>query len=404
MDGERDRGAHSEDAADEHRPLKADCIERVTHEEQPADEEGDGDDEGNDVHMAILGTIPPVPIMIAIAPDSFKGSLGSTAVATAMAAGWRSVRPDDYLVLVPQADGGEGTLEALETAVANSVRHAAGSVTGPDGRPVDAFWLELPGATAVVELSISSGLPLMAALDPLGATTRGLGEVIAAALDAGAQRLIIALGGSASTDGGRGALEALGWPHSLRPAPSGGVTLLSDVTAPLLGPTGAAAVFAPQKGASAAQVAELEARLAAFAAELGGDTTLPGSGAAGGTAYGFSAAWGAQILSGADYICALTGLDDVLEEADALITGEGRFDAQSLGGKVVGQLLAKAPARTVVIAGQLDAEPPDLGYSLTTLAGSSEAAMTQTAHWLHGAAAAAARDLGPTFSRARSSQ
>ena len=333
---------------------------------------------------------------VVIAPDSFKGTLGAADVAAAIAEGWRSVRPEDELVVLPQADGGEGTLEALQAAMHTAVRHDVRGVTGPDGRPVDAHWLALPDGSAAVELALSSGLPLMAQLDAMGATTRGLGEVIAAALDAGASRLLIGLGGSASTDGGRGALEALGWPHSLRAAPRDGVILLSDVTAPLLGPQGAAVVFGPQKGATPEQVALLEARLTAFAAQLGGDPTAPGAGAAGGTGFGLMAAWGATATSGADFIAELTGLR--AQQPDVLVTGEGRFDSQSLGGKVVGQQLARATGRTVVIAGALDATPPDLGFSLTELAGSAAAAMAQTAHWVAIAAAEAARAVSPTFS------
>ena len=337
-----------------------------------------------------------------IAPDSFKGTLGAADVATAIAEGWRRVRPHDELVLLPQADGGEGTLDALRAALPTAMRHEVRGVTGPDGRPVDASWLALPDGTAAVELALSSGLPLMAALDAMGATTRGLGEVIAAALDAGATRLLVGLGGSASTDGGRGALEALGWPDALRAAPPGGVVLLSDVSAPLLGPTGAATVFGPQKGATAEQVDALEARLTDFAALLGGDPAIPGAGAAGGTGYGLMAAWGATVTSGADYIAELTGLSARRE--DVLVTGEGRFDSQSLGGKVVGQQLVRATGRTVVIAGDLGATPPDLGYSLTELAGSAEAAMADTARWVAAAAEAAARDLDPTFSAHHPSQ
>ncbi len=337
-----------------------------------------------------------------IAPDSFKGTLGAADVAGAIATGWRRVRPADQLVLLPQADGGEGTLDALQAALPDTVRHVVHNVTGPDGRAVDAAWLALPDGTAAVELALSSGLPLMHALDAMGATTRGLGEVIAAALDAGTTRLLIGLGGSASTDGGRGALEALGWPTAPRPAPQGGVILLSDVTAPLLGTEGAAAVFGPQKGATAEQVVQLEQRLADFAAQLGGDPMAPGAGAAGGTGFGFMAAWGATATSGADYIAELTGMHSL--SPDVLITGEGRFDSQSLGGKVVGQQLARARARTVVIAGALLATPPDLGYSLTELAGSADAAVGDTAHWVTEAAAAAARALDPTFSAHHPSQ
>jgi glycerate 2-kinase len=344
-----------------------------------------------------------VPLSVVIAPDSFKGTLAAAEVAAAMAEGWGRERPDDELRLLPQADGGEGTLDAIAAALPAAVRHTRTDVTGPDGRPVTAQWLALPDGRAVVELASSSGLPLMAELDAMGATSRGLGEVIAAALDAGATGLLIGLGGSASTDGGLGALEALGLRivdgvldrRSLRAAPAGGVTLLSDVTAPLLGPFGAAAVFGPQKGADAAQIAALDARLADLIPVFGGNPDAPGAGAAGGTGYGLAAVWGAAYASGADHLAALTGLDDALASADVLITGEGSFDSQSLGGKVVGQQLAKIHGRSVVIAGRVTAEAPDLAYSLTELAGSSAAAMADTAHWVREAAAHAASH--PTF-------
>jgi glycerate kinase len=335
-----------------------------------------------------------VRLSVLIAPDSFKGSLTARAAAEAMAAGWRSERPGDRITLIPQADGGEGTLDALEAAIDGAVRHRVPAVTGPDGRPVDATWLELPasdghGAVAVVELAESSGLPLMQTPDPLGATTRGLGEVIAAALDAGAQELLIGLGGSASTDGGAGALEALAG----HVPPPRGVTLLTDVTSPLLGPAGAAAVFGPQKGATAAQVAQLEERLARLAAEVGGDPSAPGAGAAGGTAFGFATAWGGAIVSGADYLARLTGLDAALATSDVLVTGEGRFDEQSLSGKVVGRLLEKASGQTVVIAGQLHAAPRGLGFGLSDIAGSTAAALSEPERWVRAAAARAAREI-----------
>jgi glycerate kinase len=364
---------------------------------------------------------------IVIAPDSFKGSLSAREVAEAVAAGWRTVRPADDLVLIPQADGGEGTLDAMEAAVPHAVRRDAGPVTGPDGRSTPGQWLELPGDVAVLELAQSSGLPLMRSLDPLGATTRGLGEVVGAALDAGATSLVIGLGGSASTDGGAGALAALGLrlvdaagaplpdggaalaglaaldASTLRSAPAGGVLLLSDVTAPLLGPTGAAAVFGPQKGATPDQVAVLDAALARFAEHLGGDSALPGTGAAGGTGYGFAAAWGADIRSGADHLAALSGLEDAVERADVLLLGEGRFDSQSLGGKIVGQLLLRAGAsgvRAGVIAGQVAAEATIAGQAVWTralvdIAGSVEAAIAEPSTWLHAAGADAERHFGP---------
>jgi glycerate kinase len=360
-----------------------------------------------------------MPLRVVIAPDSFKGSLAAAGVAEAIADGWRSVRPDDVLVLLPQADGGEGTLAAIAAAVPGAVLRSAGDVTGPDGRPTPAHWLTLPDGTAVIELADSSGLPLMAAPDALGASTRGLGEVIGGALDAGARSLVIGLGGSASTDGGAGALSALGMrlldsddrplgdgggelarlarvdATALRAAPAGGVRLLTDVTAPLLGPQGAAAVFGPQKGASPDDVARLETALATFAGLLGEGAAVPGSGAAGGAGYGFLAAWGARIEAGSQAIATLTGLAAEAASADVVITGEGRFDLTSMTGKVVGNALGLAGGRTVIIAGQLAAEPPPgvRGWDLTELAGSVEAALGDPARWLRDAGTAAARSV-----------
>ena len=363
---------------------------------------------------------------IVIAPDSFKGSLSAREVADAIASGWRSIRPGDDLTLAPQADGGEGTLDAIESAVPGAVRRSAGLVTGPDGRPTPGEWLELPSGTAVVELAQSSGLPLMDHLDALGATTRGLGEVVRAALDAGATALVIGLGGSASTDGGAGALSALGLRltdaagspipdggaaladlahvdrSALLPAPVGGVTLLTDVTSPLLGDTGAAAVFGPQKGATPADVERLDDALSHFARVLGGDVDLPGAGAAGGTGFGLASAWGAAVESGADYLAVLSGLGAAIDGADVLLLGEGRFDSQSLAGKVVGQLLQRAEERAVaagVIAGQVSttaviAGEPVWTVALADLAGSVDAAIAEPAHWLRDAGAAAARHFG----------
>lgn len=352
---------------------------------------------------------------VVIAPDSFKGSLSAIDVAAAITDGWRSVRPDDELRLFPQADGGEGTLDAVAGAIPGAERRSAGTVTGPDGRPVPGEWLALPDGAAVVELAQMSGLPMMEQLDALGASTRGLGQVIAAA--AGANRIVLGIGGSASTDGGAGALSALGLRvldadgllvadggaalagaasvdrSALVPLPP--VTVLTDVTAPLLGPAGAAAVFGPQKGADPAEVAELDAALANFARLLGGDPGQPGAGAAGGTGYGFAAAYGATIVSGADFLAELTGLDDAIAAADVVLSGEGRFDDQSLTGKVVGQLLAKSShARFGVIAGQVTVDADVWSASISDLAGSVDAAIADTAHWLREAGARAARELG----------
>ena len=357
---------------------------------------------------------------IVVAPDSFKGSLAAGPAAAAIAEGWRSVRPVDELVPLPQADGGEGTLDAIASAVPSARCVAAGPVSGPDGRAVEGRWLSLPDRTAIVELAQASGLPLMARPDARRATTRGLGEVIGRALDAGATALVIGLGGSASTDGGAGALAALGLgladssgttlrdggvqlsrlarvdPGALRPPPAGGVRLLTDVDAPLLGPHGAAAAFGPQKGAGPTDVAELEAALARFAGLLGGEPDRPGAGAAGGTAYGFAAAWAARIEPGSAAIAQLTGLPGAIADADVLLTGEGRFDATSLRGKVVGNALALASRAGVpagVVAGRVDADPGCWSASLTDFAGSEAAATRRPARWLAAAGAAAARSM-----------
>ena len=371
-------------------------------------------------------------MLIVVAPDSFKGSIGAADAAAALAEGWRSVRPGDDLGCVPLADGGEGTLEVLAAAVLASTGLATTGtaarwhrlrVTGPGGGGrVASCWLEIPDATACVELARSSGLPLMASLDPLGAQTTGTGELIAAALDAGARRIVIALGGSASTDGGTGALAALGARFAdalgrtlaagggalaglasadltgLRPRPPGGVVCLTDVRAPLLGPRGAAAVFGPQKGADAAQVAVLEEGLARLARVLGGDPAAPGAGAAGGTGYGFAAAWGAEIRPGAAELTRLVGLDRELAGADLVITGEGRYDDTSREGKVVGTVLAAAARASVpaaLVAGTIAADPAGFATSvaLAALACGTAAAMEHPRRWLRAAGQALARDV-----------
>ena len=346
-----------------------------------------------------------------VAPDSFKGSIGAAAAAAALARGWRAVRASDQVSCLPLADGGEGTLDVLAAAVPEARWHAA-SVSGPGSERVTSSWLELPGQTGVIELARASGLPLLVSPDPLGAHTTGTGQLISAALDAGAARILIALGGSASTDGGTGALSALGARFTdtagsrlppgggalaslasadlsaLRPPPAGGVTCLTDVTAPLLGPLGAAAVFGPQKGAGPGQIAALEAGLTRLARVLGGDPAAPGAGAAGGTGYGFAAAWGAVIVPGAAELGRIAGLDAALAGADLVITGEGRYDPTSTAGKVTGAVLAAAAAAAVpaaLTAGSIAAELPAglaRAVSLSELAGSAAAALADPARWL----------------------
>lgn len=345
---------------------------------------------------------------IVFAPDSFKGTVSADDAAALLAAGWRNVRPADEVLLMPMADGGEGTLDVLARAIPSAQWRSAPGCTGPDGRRVDARYLLLPGDVGAVELARTSGLPLMRNPDPLGATTRGLGDVIAIALDAGARELVIAVGGSASTDGGAGALVALGLRlldatgkpvddgggalatlarvnnGELRAPPAGGVRVLTDVTHPLLGPTGAAAVFGPQKGASTLEVALLDAALARFAALLGGDPTAPGAGAAGGTAFGFAAAWGARIVPGAAAIADLIGLDDALTGADFVVTGEGRLDDSSWHGKVVGEVAGRTTVPLGIACGSATGQPPVTAdvVTLAELAGSVEAAVADPKRWL----------------------
>jgi glycerate kinase len=360
-------------------------------------------------------------VRVLLAPDSFKGSVTAGQAAAALARGWRAERPGDQVTCLPLADGGEGTLDVLADAVPGARWHQA-VVTGPGGAPVDCAWLELPGAVAAVELARASGLPLLARPDPMGAHTAGLGEVIGRALDHGARGIVIGLGGSASTDGGTGALTALGARFlaasghelppgggslaalaaadlaRLRPPPAEGVTCLTDVTAPLLGPLGAAAVFGPQKGAGPQQVARLEAGLARLAELLGGEPGAPGAGAAGGTGYGLAAGWGAVLTSGAAELARLAGLDRAVAAADLVVTGEGRFDPTSLTGKAAGTVIAAAAAAGVpvaLVAGQLSGTPPAAAavVTLTALAGGPGPALADPGHWLGEAGRALARDL-----------
>jgi glycerate 2-kinase len=359
---------------------------------------------------------------VVAAPDSFKGSIGAAAAAAALAAGWRQIRPADEVVELPLADGGEGTMAVLAAATQAGRWHTT-DVSGPGEVRVAATWLELEGNVAVVELAAAAGLPLLTELIPLTAHSYGVGELIGHALDAGARRIEVALGGSACTDGGTGALAALGarfldadgreLPRGggaltrlaaidmsgLRPPPAGGVSCLTDVRAPLLGARGAAAVFGPQKGAGPADIAALDAGLAQLASLLGGEPDAPGAGAAGGCGYGLAAAWGARLLPGAAQVAEIAGLPAALVGADLVITGEGQYDATSLGGKVVGAVLAAAATagvRVAVVAGRVAAPPPaGVGaLGLSALAGSAEAAISEPGRWLEAAGRRLAASAG----------
>jgi glycerate kinase len=361
-------------------------------------------------------------VRVVIAPDSFKGSISAAGAAAALARGWRSARPGDEVLELPLADGGEGTLAVLAGAVPASSWHRA-RVSGPGTALVGAAWLSLPGNVAVIELAAAAGLTQLSELQPLRAHSYGVGQLIAAALDSGAGRIEIALGGSACTDGGSGLLSALGARFldqagqpvprggagllgldridlsGLRPPPPGGVSCLTDVRAPLLGPGGAAPVFGPQKGAGPGDVAILAQGLTRLAGLLGGDPAEPGAGAAGGCGYGLAAGWGALLLPGAAQLAAIAGLPAALAAADLVITGEGQYDLTSLEGKVAGAVSAAAAQARVpaaVVAGRLAVAPPagTAGLDLVTLAGSAAAAMSNPARWLEAAGARLAAGRG----------
>ncbi|MDX6647458.1 MAG: glycerate 2-kinase [Miltoncostaeaceae bacterium] len=307
-----------------------------------------------------LGAGPRVAL---VAPAAFKGALSAAAAARAIGAGLRLALPDLETRLAPVADGGEGTLEALVAAAGG--RERTFEVGDPLGRPVRAALGLLPGGTAVVELARASGYERLAAdeRDPEATTTFGTGELIRAALDLGARRIVVGLGGSATTDGGLGLARALGvraLDAEGRELPGRGADLARvadidrsgldprlegvlidvacDVDNPFHGPDGAARVFAPQKGADAAAVERLDAGLASLAAVIAAATgvdlqALPGAGAAGGAAGGLAALLGARLTPGAPLVLDAIGFAGRLDGAHVCVTGEGRLDGQSAAGK-----------------------------------------------------------------------
>jgi glycerate 2-kinase len=335
-----------------------------------------------------------------VCPDKFRGSLTAAAAAAAMAEGLRRAGVEDVVAL-PLADGGEGTLDALLDAVGGSRRTT--TVTGPLGDPVAAEWAMLRGGVAVVEMARASGLALVEGRnDPLRASSRGTGELIAAAARSGAKRIVVGVGGSASTDGGLGAVDALGW--SL---PAIDVTVACDVTTPFLD---AARVYGPQKGASAAQIALLGRRLQRLSEQYelrtGVDVrAIEGGGAAGGLA-GALAVLGATLEPGFDVVAGAAGLGDALEGASIVVTGEGRLDRTSLEGKVVGGALEWAEehgvAHRCVIAGQVDTDARErleaagvLVLALSDRVWEAAESFTRAALLVEEAALEAARTLFP---------
>lgn len=330
---------------------------------------------------------------IICAPDSFKESMSAAQAAAAMAEGARRARPGARIDLCPIADGGEGTVEAVVRAARGSMQTA--TVRGPlGGMIVNAAWGRLPdGRTAILELPSAAGLALVPRdrRNPLHATTFGLGQLARAAIDEGCTTIIIGLGGSATCDGGCGMAQALGVRFSLdddrildersgesmtgahlariraidRTAAAalarGGVRFVAanDVTNPLHGLRGAAHVFAPQKGASPTEVGQLDEALRHLAGLLPEvEAQAPGMGAAGGCAFGIVALLGGTLRRGIELVLEAVGFDERLGGADLVLTGEGRLDEQSLGGKAVSGVVAAASGRGVPVIAVVGSAAP----------------------------------------------
>ncbi|WP_435132048.1 glycerate kinase [Actinacidiphila sp. bgisy144] len=371
---------------------------------------------------------------VLVAADKFKGSLTAVEVAAHVTAGLREVAPQVAVTSLPVADGGDGTVDA---AVAAGFERRTARVAGPLGAPVDAAYA-LRGGTAVVEMAEASGLRHLppGVFAALTATTYGTGELLRAALDAGARTIVLGVGGSATTDGGAGMLAALGArlldAEGVPVAPGGAalaslatadlsgldprladteIVLASDVDNPLRGPKGAAAVYGPQKGASEQDVALLDGALGQYAAVLGatlGGAALaaadaPGAGAAGGIGYGALVGLRASFRPGIEVLLDVLGFADAVSRADLVITGEGSLDAQTLHGKAPVGVAAAARSRGVPVAavcGRLALSPEELAsvgitraYALAELEPDVQRCMADAARLLRLAAASLARDF-----------
>lgn len=342
---------------------------------------------------------------VLVAPDSFGGTLSAVEAANAIAAGWRSVAPDDDLDLLPLSDGGPGFVAVLAASLASG-RLVSVEVEDPLRRPVTARLLVV-GDTAYVESAQACGLHLLAATerDPSRTTTRGFGQLLRAAIgEPGVRRIVVGLGGSATNDGGQGAWEVLG--DSPVP-PDIGLVAATDVDNPLLGPNGASAVFGPQKGADRAMVLDLDDRLRAWADEvearlrIRGLRDKPGAGAAGGLGFALYA-WGAERRSGFEVVAAAVGLADHIDGTDLVITGEGAFDGQSLRGKVpagVAKAAQEGAVPCLVIAGRVEVGRRDAAgagieatYAVADTLGSPDKALAAGADGVRETAARVARE------------
>lgn len=324
---------------------------------------------------------------IVIAPDSFKESLSAMAVANAIEAGFREIFPHADYLKIPVADGGEGTVQAMIEATAG--RRVELAVSGPLGEAVQAFYGLTGGdAVAVIEMAAASGLELLPPplRNPLKTTSYGTGELIRGALDAGARRFVLGVGGSATNDGGAGMLQALGvrlldaqgaelGPGGAELARLAGIDIARldpriqdcvfdiacDVSNPLVGPQGASAVFGPQKGATAEMVAQLDANLRHYAAVIARDlrcevADVPGAGAGGGIAAAMMVFLNGRLRPGSEIVTDTIGLDQAVCDADLVITGEGRIDSQTINGKTpvgVARVAARHGKPVIAIGGCL---------------------------------------------------
>jgi len=323
-----------------------------------------------------------MPHVVLIAPAAFKGTLGPRQVADALAVGTRRALPGASVLLCPISDGGDGLLDVV--LARGSLRERV-TVTGPLGSPVSGELCWIDPETAIFESATACGIALLKPeqLDPLRATTRGVGELVWEAVERGAKTVVVGLGGSATVDGGSGAAVGLGWSlldASGAPLPEGGGALahlaelhggwslaarvvgLTDVRTPLVGAQGAAPVFGPQKGAGPESVKLLSRgleRLAELMAAHGHPelATVPGGGAAGGLGAGLAFFAKAQLAAGAEWVLARVGFDAALASAELVITGEGAFDRTSLVGKASGEVVRRAQAakkRVAVVAGKVE--------------------------------------------------
>lgn len=367
---------------------------------------------------------------VLIAADKFKGSLTAVQVAEHVAAGLRRARPGLAVTALPVADGGDGTVDA---AVAAGFERRTVRVTGPLGEPVEAAYA-LRGGTAVVEMAEASGLRHLppGVFAPRTATTYGTGELLRAALDAGARTVVLGVGGSATTDGGAGMLSALGarllTAEGAPVGPGGGglaelasadlsgldprlagteVVLASDVDNPLLGPAGAAAVYGPQKGAALEDVAALDAALARFVRVLDAAAAAeaPGAGAAGGVGFGALVGLRAAFRPGIEVMLDVLGFEAALRGASLVITGEGSLDAQTLHGKApvgVAQAAALHGVPVAAVCGRLTLPPSALAaagiphaYALSTLEPDPAKSIATAGPLLETLSATLAQDLLP---------